>query len=175
MDKLHYETEWMAICRGLPAYRVAQILNRHSPGTDWTHCSKRHMAEAWVAAHLKEERSFSGRIQDPAALRKELEEAPRETPAERKRKKAKRNLEQRISRLKSMMEYALETAGGTEELADTLLKLKPAEAEIRMLVKAWQEESKHHEQVRARARSEMLYCAQLEMAANRALGKMKES
>lgn len=174
MDKLHYKTEWMAICRGLPAYKVAQILNRYTPATDWTHCSKRHMAEAWVAAHLKGERPFSGRITNPVALRKELEEAPRETPAQRKQKKAKRNLEQRISRLKSALEYKLETASGTEELADALLSLKPAAAEITMLVQAWQKESKQHEKAMARARSEMLYCGQLEMAANRALNKMRE-
>lgn len=175
MDKLHYETEWMAICRGLPAYRVAQILNRYCPGTDWSRCSKRHMAEAWVDAHLPKARSFGGRINNPEALRKELEEAPRETSGERKKRKAKRDLKKRVEMLKSRLEYVLETASGTEELADALLALKPTEEEIHLILRAWQEESKEYERQMKRARSEMLYCGQLEMAANRALRKMKES
>lgn len=157
----HYRRrEWMQMCKGLPAYKVVQILNRFGSG-DWTRCNKSQMAEAWIA---------NDRIKDRDGLRQALEAAPRETPAARRCKQAKRNLAKRLRQLRSMMEIALEDTEGTDWLAQKMVDTGAAAEEIRMLYYEWLEEGRRLEKKIEGIRKKQSYLVQLEMAAKRALG-----
>lgn len=161
-DKLHRRTEWMAMCKGLPAHTVAKILRKHT-GVDWSKCSKGNMAEAWI----------DGAVPDRDALRKELEAAPRVSPAERKQKKAQRNIAQRLEHLRTAMWVALETTEGTDWLAQKLVDTGASPTEIQMLLTSWKEDVRKLEKEIERTRRQITYVVQLEMAAQRAL-RMKQ-
>jgi hypothetical protein len=85
--------EWKELTRGLPAYVVARILNRHTPSTSWTGSSKSDMAEAWASPRCEIQ------LVDRESLRKELRDAPRETSAEKAARKEQRELAQRAGKI----------------------------------------------------------------------------
>jgi len=163
-DKLHLRTEWMAMCKGLPAYKVAQILRRFPTGVNWTGANKGEMAVAWIRGEAR-----CVREEHRGPLREALMKAPRVTPEEQKSRKARRNLDKRLRRLRSMMEVALEETEGADWLAQKLIDTGAASQEITMLLAGWKADIAELERKIEGIRKQISYTVQLEMAAQRAL------
>ena len=84
--------EWKRLTKGLPAWKVATILNGHMLGLDWRGSSKRDMGKAWVDGIR------SGcRLRDRSGLRKELLAEPKVTAKERAESKRKREADRRFA------------------------------------------------------------------------------
>jgi len=163
-----YHKEWMEMCRGLPNYQVAKILNRYPTGCDWTGSNKSMMAEAWRPGG---EHSVHPDHRDE--LYNILTNAPRVSPEERRRTKARRDLNARLKRLRYMMSAALEEGEGVDWLAQKIQDLGVSTDEIELLLDGWQSDLRVLGQRADSIRREISYVTQLEMAAAKALRKRK--
>ena len=110
--------EWMEICRGKPAYKVAQVLNRYCPGIDWTASSKTAMSKAWW------DYTGSYRITNRAELVAAIKQIPpAPSAAEIRARKDRKEFQLRVNRARNYLTYG-ET--GTVAYRATSLATKDA-------------------------------------------------
>ena len=96
----HTMEGWLALCRGKPAYKVAQVLNCYSQGINWTGCNKGRMARAWIdsAGYL-----YSNSILKLVAAIERILAAP--NAAERRARKEKKAFNVRVHRAMHYLQY----------------------------------------------------------------------